>query len=106
MLQVEQLNQFYGQSHTLWDLDLNVVSGSIECEPGDDVLRDRLYLNDGRGDFSKATTYGVMGSIRGEITLNRKITFYARWGDVLGRISLFIAGLLLLRSIVKKILPG
>jgi len=29
MLQVEQLNQFYGESHTLWDLDLNVPQG--EC---------------------------------------------------------------------------
>jgi len=29
MLQVKQLNQFYGESHTLWDLDLNVVAG--EC---------------------------------------------------------------------------
>ncbi len=29
MLKIEQLNQFYGESHTLWDLDLNVPSG--EC---------------------------------------------------------------------------
>jgi hypothetical protein len=27
------------------DLDLYVVSGSVECEPGDPSLRDRLYLN-------------------------------------------------------------
>lgn len=36
------------------DLDLYVVSGSVECEPLDAVLRDRLYLNDGRGQFAKA----------------------------------------------------
>ena len=35
-------------------LDLYVVSGGVECEPGDPVLRDRLYLNDGRGHFRKA----------------------------------------------------
>ena len=29
MLQVESLNQFYGQSHTLWDLDMEVPEG--EC---------------------------------------------------------------------------
>ena len=36
------------------DQDLYVVSGGVECQPGDDVLRDRLYLNNGRGDFHKA----------------------------------------------------
>ncbi|MCP4731772.1 MAG: hypothetical protein GY872_17015 [Roseibacillus sp.] len=36
------------------DLDLYVVSGGVECEPGDPVLRDRLYLNDGKGSFAKA----------------------------------------------------
>lgn len=29
MLKIEQLNQYYGQSHTLWDLDLDVREG--EC---------------------------------------------------------------------------
>ncbi len=36
------------------DLDLYVASGGVECEPGDGKLRDRLYLNDGSGNFSKA----------------------------------------------------
>ena len=36
------------------DLDLYVVSGGVECEPGAPVLRDRLYLNDSRGSFTKA----------------------------------------------------
>jgi urea transport system ATP-binding protein len=27
MLKIEQLNQFYGQSHTLWDIDLEVPKG-------------------------------------------------------------------------------
>ena len=36
------------------DLDLYVVSGGVECEPGDDVLRDRLYINDGKGEFVAA----------------------------------------------------
>ncbi|MDX1389904.1 MAG: VCBS repeat-containing protein, partial [Acidobacteriota bacterium] len=36
------------------DLDLYVVSGGVECEPGDELLRDRLYLNDGGGGFAPA----------------------------------------------------
>ncbi|MCH8992044.1 MAG: CRTAC1 family protein [Acidobacteria bacterium] len=36
------------------DLDLYVTSGGVECKAGDAVLRDRLYLNDGTGHFTKA----------------------------------------------------
>lgn len=34
MLQVRGLNQFYGQSHTLWDLDLDVAEGQCTCLMG------------------------------------------------------------------------
>jgi hypothetical protein len=37
------------------DLDLYVVSGGVECQPSDEVLQDRLYWNDGQGNFSKAS---------------------------------------------------
>jgi enediyne biosynthesis protein E4 len=37
------------------DLDLLLVSGGVECEPNDASLRDRLYLNDGKGTFSRPT---------------------------------------------------
>lgn len=36
------------------DLDLFVVSGSYEFAPGDPRQKDRLYINDGKGDFSRA----------------------------------------------------
>lgn len=34
MLNVKQLNQFYGESHTLWDLDLDVAEGKCTCLMG------------------------------------------------------------------------
>lgn len=34
MLQVDKINQFYGESHTLWDLDLRVAKGRCTCLMG------------------------------------------------------------------------
>ncbi|MEM7317337.1 MAG: FG-GAP-like repeat-containing protein, partial [Planctomycetota bacterium] len=37
------------------DQDLYVVSGGVECEPEDEILRDRIYRNDGKGEFTKVS---------------------------------------------------
>ena len=34
ILQVSSLNQYYGESHTLWDLDLSVIEGRCTCLMG------------------------------------------------------------------------
>jgi urea transport system ATP-binding protein len=34
MLRVEKLNQYYGESHTLWDVDLEVTRGQCTCLMG------------------------------------------------------------------------
>ncbi|VAX06363.1 Urea ABC transporter, ATPase protein UrtE [hydrothermal vent metagenome] len=34
MLEVDGLNQFYGQSHTLWDIDFSVAKGECTCLMG------------------------------------------------------------------------
>jgi len=34
MLHIQQLNQFYGGSHTLWDVDMIVPKGSVTCLMG------------------------------------------------------------------------
>ena len=36
------------------DKDLYVVSGGVECNEGEPSLQDRLYLNDGAGNFRRA----------------------------------------------------
>ncbi|HLX59968.1 MAG TPA: FG-GAP-like repeat-containing protein [Planctomycetota bacterium] len=35
-------------------MDLYVASGGVQCNPGDALLRGRLYYNDGKGHFTKA----------------------------------------------------
>lgn len=37
------------------DLDLYIVSGSSEFKPNDPLLQDRLYINDGNGQFKKSS---------------------------------------------------
>jgi urea transport system ATP-binding protein len=34
LLKVQNLNQFYGESHTLWDVNLNVLAGNCTCLMG------------------------------------------------------------------------
>ncbi|MFK5923542.1 MAG: FG-GAP-like repeat-containing protein [Verrucomicrobiota bacterium] len=59
----EDMGMLFFDADSDGDLDLYVVSGSIECEPGDKILQDRLYLNDGKGDFSRAPV-GTLPAIR------------------------------------------
>ena len=34
MLKIEKINQFYGQSHTLWNLTLDIKKGRCTCIMG------------------------------------------------------------------------
>ncbi len=45
------------------DQDLYAVSGGVECEPRAAVLKDRLYVNNGKGVFSKASD-GAIPDVR------------------------------------------
>jgi len=52
MLTVKSLNQFYGESHTLWDLDLTIEKGKCTCLMG-------------RNGVGKSTLLGcIMGLIK------------------------------------------
>src|SRR5512134_3703093 len=52
MLEIEKLNQFYGESHTLWDMDLSVPKGSCVCVMGRN------------GVGKSALLKSIMGSLR------------------------------------------
>ncbi len=54
-----------------------------------------------RGDIRKATKYDEAIAIKDKILLNDAITFYVRWGDLIGRIAIFLSILLLLNAFVK-----
>jgi len=58
-----------------------------------------------RGDISQATPYGVEAAIRGTIKFNDEYTFYARHGDILGRLAAFLSVFLILNILVKSRLP-
>ncbi|MBX2875808.1 MAG: apolipoprotein N-acyltransferase [Saprospiraceae bacterium] len=56
---------------------------------------------DQRGIISQPTQYDEAIAIRGDINLNDKLTFYVKWGDLIARISLFLAGLLMMNTVAK-----
>ena len=45
MLELSGLNQYYGESHTLWDLDLSVSRGSCVCLTGRNGVGKTTLLN-------------------------------------------------------------
>jgi len=49
--------------------------------------------------------YGEQGFRRGKITLNDKVTFYVRYGDLIARIAVFLSAILFLVGFVQGRLP-
>jgi apolipoprotein N-acyltransferase len=53
-----------------------------------------------RGDIQQATDYWVPTAIKQDININSNITFYVKYGDYFGRISVFITAIFILITIV------
>jgi apolipoprotein N-acyltransferase len=61
------------------------------------------FLNQ-RGDILQPTKYGEEAAIKRKIKFNDEITFYVKWGDLIGRVALFIAAIIFLNTISKSLL--
>ncbi|AJY48870.1 urea ABC transporter ATP-binding subunit UrtE [Halomonas sp. KO116] len=76
MLAIEKLNQFYGESHTLWDLDLEVPAGQCTCVMGRNGVGKTTLLKAVMGEVavkSGALRYtSAASSGGGEIELTKK----------------------------------
>ena len=63
MLHINQLNQYYGESHTLWDIDFEVESGSCTCIMGRNGMGKTTFLN---------SIMGLLPVAGGSISFNSK----------------------------------
>ncbi len=62
MLEVAKLNQFYGESHTLWDMDLEIPEGSCTCLMGRNGVGKTTLLK---------TVMGILKSQSGKISFGK-----------------------------------
>ncbi|MFM9269110.1 urea ABC transporter ATP-binding subunit UrtE [Halomonas elongata] len=69
MLRIDTLNQYYGESHTLWDLDLEVPAGQCTCVMGRNGVGKTTLMKTIMGEVATAS-----GSIRyaDDVELTRK----------------------------------
>jgi len=76
VLSLDKVNQFYGGSHTLWDLSVNIEPGSCVCLMGRNgvgkttmlkSIMGLLPISDGKIDFKGETISGKAAEIRARL---------------------------------------
>lgn len=72
MLAIEKLNQFYGESHTLWDLDLEVPAGQCTCVMGRNGVGKTTLLKAVMGEVAVKSGELRYSREAGEIQLTKK----------------------------------
>ncbi|MCC5901833.1 MAG: urea ABC transporter ATP-binding subunit UrtE [Halomonas sp.] len=72
MLAIEKLNQFYGESHTLWDLDLDVPEGQCTCVMGRNGVGKTTLMKAIMGEVAVKSGQLRYQSSGGEIELTKK----------------------------------
>ncbi|WP_447045748.1 urea ABC transporter ATP-binding subunit UrtE [Vreelandella sp. H-I2] len=72
MLAIEKLNQFYGESHTLWDLDLEVPAGQCTCVMGRNGVGKTTLLKAVMGEVAVKSGELRYASEAGEIQLTKQ----------------------------------
>ena len=58
-----------------------------------------------RGDVVSRTAYDRAGYLRGQLKLSDAVTPYVRYGDLIARVSLLLAGMLLLTNLARQLRP-
>jgi len=69
MLEVSALNQFYGESHTLWDMALDVPKGSCTCLMGRNGVGKTTFLK---------SVMGILPARSGRVQLGERNLFGTR----------------------------
>lgn len=72
MLAIEKLNQFYGESHTLWDLDLDVPEGQCTCVMGRNGVGKTTLMKAIMGEVAVKSGQLRYQSGDGEVELTKK----------------------------------
>jgi apolipoprotein N-acyltransferase len=54
-----------------------------------------------KGEITQASVYNERIALRGQVRMNEEITFYVRYGDLIGRIAAFMTALIMLSTLVR-----